>query len=300
MKRKLITTADSHEEYLSKVGYESASTIKLAMQSDQDYIWFKKARPSTKSQSFGTALHMNLLEPDRFDQHYWCLRNEDKADRDATWVVKANKDKKGQTKDEPGGNNDDPKTVKCPRCWTELRVPPGSQGASENQGKECLEQDDWDAIQIVSERVIFDDRFTRFVAQSTKEQSFYVEDFFAGISTKCRPDSYMPTIEVDIKTTKAADPKGFWYEFLKYKYHIQRALAVDMMRLFGVDIEQSCILAVSNEAPYNHEFYRVPEHLLETGREMYQEGLRRIDTGFIAPEHEVDQNGMIVLENKWK
>jgi hypothetical protein len=277
MKRKLITTADSHEEYLSKDGYESASTIKLAVQSDQDYLWFKKARPSTKSQAFGTALHMNLLEPDRFDKYYWCLRNEDKVDRDATWVVKANKDKK-----------------------VEL--------IAQNQGKECLEQEDWDAIQIVSERVIFDDRFTKFVAQSTKEQSFYVEDFFAGISTKCRPDSYMPTIEVDIKTTKAADPKGFWYEFIKYKYHIQRALAVDMMRLFGIDIEQSCILAVSNEAPYNHEFYRVPQHLLDTGRELCQEGLRRIArirdgqiyTGFIAPEHEVDQNGMIVLENKWK
>jgi hypothetical protein len=48
--------------------------------------------------------------------------------------------------------------------------------------------------------------------------------------------------------------------------------------------------------------------LLDTGRELYQEGLRRIArimegqiyTGFIAPEHEVDQNGMIVLENKWK
>jgi hypothetical protein len=114
----------------------------------------------------------------------------------------------------------------------------------------------------------------------------------------------MPTIEVDIKTTKAADPKGFWYEFLKYKYHIQRALAVDMMRLFGIDIEQSCILAVSNEAPYNHEFYRVPQHLLDAGREMYQEGLHRISrirdgkvyTGFVSPDQEVDQNGMIVLK----
>ena len=278
MKRKLITTADSHEEYLSKTDYESASTIKLAVQSDQDYIWFKKASyPSTKSQAFGTALHMSILEPERFNSTYWCLKESDKVEPNATWITKANKDKK-----------------------VEL--------VAKNPGKECLDQDDWDAIQVVSERIIFDDRFIKFMSQSTKEQSFYVENFYSGLDVKCRPDSYMPTIEVDIKTTKAADPVGFWYEFIKYKYHIQRALAVDIMKLFGIKIEQSCILAVSSSPPYNHEFYRVPDHLIEAGRELYREGLMRIariksgdvNVGYISTDIQVDENGMIVLQNKTK
>jgi hypothetical protein len=279
MKKNQITRIqDSHEEYLSKTHYESASTIKLAIESDNDYVWFKKAnKGNTKAQSFGTALHMALLEPEKFDNTYWCLSDSDKEDPSSSWVVKVNKDKKV--------------------ALVELHA-----------GKLLLEEDEWSAIQIVGERLIYDNRFTDFVAPAYKEVSFYDDNFFEGIAVKCRPDAYFGVMDVDIKSTKAADPKGFWYEFLKYKYHIQRAVAVDIMHKYGIPIEASCILAVSNTPPFNHEFYRVPDHLIESGRELYQLGLQNIKrikageiyNGYQIPGQQMDENGMIILENKWK
>ena len=123
MKNNQITRIqDSHEEYLSKTHYESASTIKLAIESDNDYVWFKKAQKvPTRAQGFGTALHMAILEPDKFEATYWCLSDSEKEDPNSSWVVKVNKDKKV--------------------ALVEL-----------NSGKLLLEEDEWNAIQISRKR----------------------------------------------------------------------------------------------------------------------------------------------------
>lgn len=272
---------DTTAEYLAQTKYEGSTYIKNAISSDQEYLWFKKAaNKSSDSQEFGTFIHMAILEPELFHQTYFVF--------DDSAIVEKLID---------GG-------AKNARATKEYKEWVADQMA-DNAGRIALPQSDFDAGCIVQDRLSRDSRYKEFIVPSTKETSIYVERFYESVSVKIRPDSFFSSLECDVKTTKAVDPKGFFYEVLKYKYHLQRALYRDVGNAAGLGLDKSVILAISNKAPFEHEFYFIPENLIEEGRGMYQAGLAniaRIRTGEVydgyAHNYITDEHGFIILGDK--
>lgn len=75
---------------------------------------------------------------------------------------------------------------------------------------------------------------------------------------------------VDLKTTRNASPLGFGKECWNYRYDAQAALYVDGYRaVTGKDVAY-IIVAVESEQPHVVQVYRIPDHVLEVGREHYR------------------------------
>lgn len=268
---------DTTQEYLddSRIG---SSKIKLAIESELNYKVFQNAK-STKSQDFGTAAHMAILEPELVPNSYYFLDDAAKVS-------------------EIGGGN--PRATKLYKEWY-------AEQEAKNAGKQPLPQYEYDGVMRLVESMEKDPRYHDLVLPQDKEVSFYVDDFFAGLSVKCRPDCCHPHLpELDIKTTKDMTPRGFFREVYKYKYHLQRALYRLILREYGYAIPKSIILAIGNSAPYNYEFYTIPDFMMQEGEDMVYQGLLKIKHieehgaryGF-AHDHVTDEHGCIVLAD-WR
>lgn len=82
---------------------------------------------------------------------------------------------------------------------------------------------------------------------------------------------------VDLKSTRDASPTGFGREVLKWEYHGQLAYYHDgYLAMTGVDLPV-VIVAVESVAPYVVQVYRVPDEVLELGRERYQQLLAHLN-----------------------
>lgn len=76
---------------------------------------------------------------------------------------------------------------------------------------------------------------------------------------------------VDLKSTRDASPTGFAREVLKYEYHCQAAFYADGYEaMTGVRLP-FVIVAVESVAPFVVQVFRVPDDVLELGRERYQQ-----------------------------
>lgn len=243
---------DTTEEYLSHTEYEGSTTIKNAIKSDQDYIWFRKSKKSTDAQDFGTAVHMAILEPELFEKTYFVFDDEAIVSK-----LIANGSKS-------------PRATKEYKEWTE-------QEMQKHSGMTSIGRSDMDSLLVVQKRLQYDSRYNHLILPQEKETSYYVDNFYEGIGVKIRPDCASNGLpEVDIKTTKDVTPIGFKREFFKYGYDIQRALYLDVLREYGYEVPESIILAIGNYPPFQHEFYHIPKEWIDKARERYKYGLQQI------------------------
>jgi hypothetical protein len=81
---------------------------------------------------------------------------------------------------------------------------------------------------------------------------------------------------VDLKTTRDASPDGFAKECWKYRYHAQAAFYTDGHEAATGARLPYVIVAVETAAPHAVQVYRVPESVLEVGREEYRTLLERL------------------------
>lgn len=81
---------------------------------------------------------------------------------------------------------------------------------------------------------------------------------------------------VDLKTTLDASPEGFGRQAWRYRYHAQAAFYVDGMRAATGRELPYVIVAIEKEPPHAVVVYRVPEAVLDVGREEYRNALARL------------------------
>jgi hypothetical protein len=81
---------------------------------------------------------------------------------------------------------------------------------------------------------------------------------------------------VDLKTTRDASPDGFGRECWRLGYHAQAAFYSDAFAAATGSRLPYVLVAVEAEAPYAVTVYRVPEVVIEAGREHYRALLDRL------------------------
>lgn len=151
--------------------------------------------------------------------------------------------------------------------------------AEKHQGKEIITSRQWDAAKEISERARNHPMAAKYLAGGRAEhavrwlhQSPRIENLpYWEVECKGRIDFVADAgAIVDLKRTKDASPTGFGREVMRYEHHGQLAFYQDgYEKMTGVRLPV-LIVAVEAEAPFVVQVYRVPDEILELGRERYE------------------------------
>jgi exodeoxyribonuclease VIII len=227
------------DDYLKLPGM-SASQLKVLARSPLAFRWAQDHpdHTSSPSQALGTAAHMAILEPKRMLTD--CI----------LW---------------DGG-------TRRGKAWDEFKAA--------YAGRQILTQDEFRDVQGMHDAV-------RGFAPAAR----YLEDGHAEVTMRWagpggremrgRIDwltriNGVPVI-VDLKTCRDATPRAFGAQAFRLGYHIQFAIYADGFRALTGEDPLVVVLAVENGEPWEPAVFRVPEEVLDRGREDYLELLDVLD-----------------------
>ena len=197
-------------------------------------------KPSTKSLDFGSAFHLALLEPEKWDDSVAVAPNAKKT-------TKAGKAE-----------------------WSEF--------LSGNEGKLILTEEQIEVVGKMKESVLGNPASEKLInGGGAIERPITFTDPDTGIRCKIKPDILLPdgTI-VDFKYSADPYEEGFTRSCDRFSYHCSAALYLDGVRyLRGYEVPH-VFLVCGNEPPYECFVYSLDEESIQLGRSMNLQALRRL------------------------
>lgn len=233
----------AHEYHQRELGVVSKSALDLIARSPAHYrAWVDGLeREATPAMRFGTALHMALLEPERFKRTY--VVAPDFGDMRSS----KNREKRD--------------------AWLE-----------ERPGAVMLKPDDEAALLGMLESVMKHPAGSRLILEGESEVTLRWNDPISGLSCKSRADYWVRSkrLAVDVKTTDDASIDGFARSVANYRYHVQDALYRSGFRECGEPIEHFAILAVEKQPPYAVAVYTLDEDAVTRGYHLARMDIDRL------------------------
>lgn len=190
-------------------------------------------RESTPAMALGTAVHMCVLEPDRFRDTYTIK---------PSWV-------KGNTKDG--------------KAW--LAEHDGLELISERDHARCLEIRRMLLAHPVAGRLLREG--------GDAELPIYWTDEETRVPCKGRLDLFGPRATVGLKTARSASPGPFPQQAAKLGYHLQWAFYHDGLIASGRDPGEMVEIVVEPEPPHDVVVYVIDDDTLDAGRDEYRRAL---------------------------
>lgn len=208
-----------------------STTVKAISVSPANHFFNKFT--GSKSAHIGSAIHAALLEPDVYQYRY--AKREEITSR-------ASKEYKELTKQFPADF--------------------------------ILIGSEVDTVQRMYESSRLNDDFMDYMnTKGNSEVSMFAECPETGLMLKCRFDRLSDTLSypLDVKSCRDASERGFSNAFGQYKYHIQAAFYLYVLKLTtGIEYNQFAFFAIENSPPYRNCMYYIGEESLELGyREMF-------------------------------
>ena len=219
----------------------SSSGIKKLLQSPAHFKVMRDTKNEpTASMILGTATHMAILEPDRFN----------------TDVVVA------------------PEAKKTTKEGKAIHA----EFEAANEGKLILKQDDYDSVLAMRKEVYNSPQWLSNFGRlsNTSEVSFFWENPTYEVPCKARMDRiYENDIILDLKTCADASPKGVIKAIANFQYHVQAAFYLDAYRaVMGKHAASFVFCFVENTAPYAVAYYVLSEDAIRGGYAKVDAGLR--------------------------
>lgn len=217
-------------DHYDRIERVSFSTLKLMRYSPAHYH-HNLVNPvkDTDAKKVGRVVHLAIFEPERFRN---CV---------AKW---------------DGG-------TRRGKDWDAFR--------EKNEGRELLTEAEHDRCIAIQNAVRADKVAQALVARGRGEVTLLWTIVVGGAKIKCKGRIDFDALEaiVDAKTTKDAEPAAFGRQCHDLSYVAQAAWYVDGYSLATGVRKPYKIVAVENEAPHVVQVYRVPDELLDLGRETY-------------------------------
>lgn len=214
------------------------STLKIMGRSAAHYRHaILQPRKDTAALKFGRATHLAVFEPERFRALV------------VTWTGGARRGKAWETFEE------------------------------EHAGLEILTEDETEKVLALQQSVRANPIAARYLAGGKAEVSmrWSVESSFsdeippAPVECKGRVDFIADAgAIVDLKTTRDASQSGFGRAAWNYRYHMQAAFYADGHAYATSKRLPFVFVAVESEPPFAVQVYRVPDAILQVGRDEYQ------------------------------
>lgn len=107
------------------------------------------------------------------------------------------------------------------------------------------------------------------------ESSIYFEHKDTGIQCKVRPDAWIGSMVIDLKTSLDASFRGFQSSAFKFGYFLQAGMIYEAMRSIGKRLEKFVFLTVEKDAPYATGIYVLDEEALEFGVNQFEDIMAR-------------------------
>lgn len=195
--------------------------------------------PASKALDDGKALHMAILEPDKFAKGYAVLPECDRR-TNAGKAIYAN-----FLQDHPDA--------------------------------EIITASDYDMYRNVSDAARAHPTIKFLISQGHPEVSIFADHPEYGIRLKCRPDWYPGHINAipDIKTTEDARPWAFGASVHRYGYHRAAAHYMDVLYWAGMpEVESFFLIAVEKSKPYGIMVYELDAESIAKGRAENDEAYR--------------------------
>lgn len=247
----MLKPVKDEEYYAPELGLVSKSALGPLSKSPAHYrAWLESPSEPTEALLFGRALHMAVLEPERFretyvvEPHFGDLRAV--AGRTTTEQGRANKARKVE--------------------WL-----------AEHEGVERVTADWWESIVGISASIAQHPIASRILRDGQPELGARWTDEETGLECRCRPDYYVAPREMaaDLKSTLDASPRGFAKACAKYNYHWQDALYRAGIAASGSPIKHFVFIAVEKVAPYAVGVYSLSPDDIEKGHDAVR---RHMDT----------------------
>lgn len=228
----------SHADYLS-IDALSSTGIKRLLEASPYHYRYDQLHPTddgTASMAMGTALHMGILEPDRFDAGAIAVIPEDAPKRPtaAQW----------------GAAKPSPASRAAMDFWLDFNAKSaGMLVLTAAQAASVAGM-----VRSVRGHPLYDELFR---SEGANEVTFQWLDARLAIPCKARFDRLRADgLAIDIKSTRDASPDGFARAAASYRYHIQHAWYNNgHEHLRGTSVGAFLFLAVENEAPYGCALY---------------------------------------------
>ncbi|MDM3646308.1 PD-(D/E)XK nuclease-like domain-containing protein [Proteus mirabilis] len=193
----------------------------------------------SKSAQIGTAIHAALLEPDVFERDF--ILRPDITDR--------------RTKE-----------------YVSLKQIYHSDNIFINGEVETI-------TRMVESARMNTDFMDYMATKGNSEVSMFATCPITGLRLKCRFDRLSDSLPypLDVKSCADATERGFSQAFGKYRYHIQAAFYLYVLKLTtGIELDQFCFFALQNKPPYTNCMYFIGTESLELGYKHMHEALRKI------------------------
>lgn len=224
-----VPAAEYHRRDL---GVVSKSALDELHRSPAHYrAWVDGIEPApTPALRFGTALHMALLEPERFGRTYVVLpdfgdlRSSKNRERRDEWLI-------------------------------------------EHPGTVALSLEHEQALLGMLESVMRHPTASRLIVDGDPEVTVTWVDEVSGLRCKSRADYFVRSkrLAVDIKSTFDASPRQFARDVYNYRYHVQDALYRMGFAACDAQIDHFAILAIEKEPPYAVAVYTLDEDAVALG-----------------------------------
>jgi hypothetical protein len=235
---------------LSNANYQridalSATGIRRLLQSPLHhrfaYLHPDQAEASS-AQKMGSALHLGILEPDRFDSGDVVTIPADAPSRPSERTLKAAKPSASSLF-----------AMDYWRDFDELTA-----------GKILLTAAESEIVQGMVESVRAHPLYRELFSGGAGEVSYQWRDARLGIPCRCRFDYLQgESLAVDLKSTRDASPEGFAKAAASYAYGIQQAHYLNgFEHLHDKSLDGFVFFAVENVAPYCCAAYVLPSNVI--------------------------------------
>ena len=198
----------THHNYYTDTEYISNSMLNNLTGKSPEYFKYMldNPQPSTPAMKFGSALHMNVLQPEEFNNYYAITPKFDK------------RTKQGKADYEEFTNN--------------------------NMFKTIISEQDNELIQRMTDRLFKDYEAHRLLLNGIKEHIIAWENEEYDVKCRGMLDVYREDVGiiVDLKTTQDSSYYGFANSVKKFKYYKQAAFYLDAVRadeFYIVAVEKS-------------------------------------------------------------
>jgi exodeoxyribonuclease VIII len=240
MAGKLLAVDNLDETvYHSMKNFVSHSMLRGIKESPAKFRWeMDNPSPPSPAQALGSAIHMALLEPDKFQVKYAVYPKVDRR----TKAGKASHDE-----------------------WKKA-----------NEDKLHLSENDMLVVERIHAKTFDDDFFQKFLRKGRKEVSLFAKDPTTGLLRRARLDNWIEElgVVVDIKTTDSAQEHVFLSDITRYQYYTQAAYYTDMVELVtGSRPKAFVLLAVEKTKDCDIRAFSVSPQALVEGSKIYRSWL---------------------------
>ena len=241
-----------HDDYL-KLDALSSSGIKRLLQSPMHYQYDREhPKEATDSMLIGTALHMAVLEPDRYADSVIVVPDDaPKRPTSAQWRAA----------------KPSPASVAAMQWWTEFE--------SRAAGKLLLDAEQAAKVEGMAGAVRRHPVHDELLRDGTPETSFLWRDARTELPCKARFDFLRNDgIALDLKSCMDASPEGFVRSVSTFRYHIQNAFynsAHEHLR--DASLRAFIFIAVENIAPYGCACYVLEPNAIMFGASRCDEAI---------------------------